>query len=103
MIGKIFRIDDIKSSKNPGEVYQRVHFEIVNGDKKRYAHTDIVRTYRNWGNWVGLIAVGNVLGNLTEWKEGKINADSRPSLIRKEEIVIKPSTRVEPVKTMKLL
>jgi hypothetical protein len=103
MIGKIFRIDNMKSSRNPGEVYQRVHFEIPNGDSIRYAHTDIVKTYRNYKNWVGLLEVGNILGNLAEWKEGKINADSHPHLIKREEIVMKPSTRVEPVKNLKLL
>jgi hypothetical protein len=102
MKGKIFRIDNCKSSRNEGELYTRVHFEI-DGPTVRYAHTDIVPTYKNYKNWEDLLEKGNVLGNLTEWKEGKINADSRPVLISKEEKKEFVSQRIEKVETMKLI
>ncbi len=105
MIGKIFRIDQMKSSHNKGQEYQRVHFEeysLENGKIDHvYAHLDIVPTFRNYARWKPFLRIGVVLSGLEQLRNGKINADSRPVLVKEPEPYVSQQ-RVPPPETKSL-
>lgn len=82
MLAKINKIDQLKSSRNAGQTFTRVHLQIKNLDGSySYAHTDLVPTFRNYARWKDLLRVGNILGNLTQLKNGKIDSDSYPKFV----------------------
>lgn len=82
MIGKIYKIDQLKRSQNQGQVYYRLYFEMIDNDGKSFwAKTDIVPTYRNYQNWKNLMVVGYTFRNLFLRKPDEVNADSKPILI----------------------
>lgn len=88
MNGKISKIDPLKSSSNKNQLYQRVHFQIINNDGSYfYSHTDLVTTFRNYGRWKDKLIVGNILGNLRKLSNGKIDADSEPTLLKNSDEV----------------
>jgi len=100
MTGKIFRIDNLKSSRNKNQNFQRVHFTVLKTDgTTEYYHTDLVPSFRNYGRWRAFLRVGFVLSGLEKKSDGKINADSFPVMVAEPEWV---SSRVVPVETKRL-
>lgn len=83
MKGKIYKIDTLKTSRNKGEVFKRVYFEMYGAldGHKFWAKTDIVPSFKNYGRWRDLLKVGNTLDGLSMRKPDEVNADSRPRLI----------------------
>lgn len=82
MIGKIYKIDQLKRSQNQGQAYYRLYFEMVDDSGKQFwAKTDIVPSYRNYHNWRNLMVVGYTFRNLLLRKSDEVNADSKPILI----------------------
>ena len=101
MIGKITKIDVMKSSHNQNQTFQRVHFSLqIQSGVTEYAHTDLVPSFRNYARWKSFLRVGTVLGGLDQLKSGKIDADSRVVLISEPAEYV--SSRVVPVETKRL-
>lgn len=84
MTGKIVKIDELKQSRNRGEIFKRVYFEIamVDGSTK-WAKTDLVPSFRNYKHWKDMLIVGNVLTGLRLKQNQTVDADCRPTLIKK--------------------
>jgi len=86
MIGKITKIDTLKSSRNKGEAFKRVYFKLkIREGEFVWAKTDIVMSFRNYKNWKGLLLEGNILDGLKLKVPGTVDADSKPILLRKAE------------------
>jgi|SRR3990167_798684 len=102
MIGEIRKIDEIKSSRNPGTVFKRVYFNVFEADgRKTFAKTDLVNTYRNYKRWKDIIETGNILSGLIMRGEDTVDADSYPVLIKRKETKVGP--REKELKQQKLL
>ncbi len=78
MTGEITKIDLPKQSRNPNEVFIRIHFKMFHtGD---WARSDLVPTFRNFKRWRPLLKKGNILTDLLMLDENSIDADSYPKL-----------------------
>ena len=87
MRGKIIKIDQLKSSHNSGQAFTRVYFKVKRGiGDFIWAKTDIVPTFRNYARWKPFLQVGNILDGIRLKKNDTVDADSMPSLVRKEEV-----------------
>lgn len=74
----ITRIDNLKHGN--GADFKRIYFKTEAGD---WAKADLVPTYRNYAKWKPFLEEGIVLDNI-EMKDGKtVDADSRPTLVRR--------------------
>lgn len=88
MIGQIYKIDQLKTSRNKGEVFYRVYFTMKGAldGHKFWAKTDIVPSFRNYSRWKGLLKVGNILSGLNMRKPDEVNADSNPKFEMHKEV-----------------
>ena len=95
MTGKIIKIDQLKQSRNQGQTFYRVYFEMISGD---WTKTDIVPGFRNFKRWKNHLKVGNVLSGLRLKGRDTVDADSYPKFVRCEELVKAPAIeKREPV------
>lgn len=88
MIGQIYKIDELKQSRNKGEVFYRVYFTMRGAleGHKFWAKTDIVPNFRNYGKWKPLLKVGNILSGLQMRRHDEVNADSSPKFAAFKEV-----------------
>ena len=79
--GIITRIDTLKSSRNAGESYIRVCFDILQPDgSTTWAKTDLVPKFRNYARWKNFLKVGTKLKGLYLKRSDTVDADSMISL-----------------------
>lgn len=84
MIGKITKIDTLKTSRNKGEAFTRIYFTLKKAPGEySWAKTDIVPSFRNYARWKPYLAVGTILDGLTLKGKDTIDADSRPTLVKR--------------------
>lgn len=91
MTGRISQIDEMKSSRNKGQAFLRVYFQMRNPPKLEFgkeipksyfwAKTDLVPSFRNFKRWEDLLKVGNVLDLLQMKTDDTVDADSFPKLL----------------------
>lgn len=95
MIGQIYKIDQLKQSRNKGEVFYRVYFNMKGAMDDHYfwAKTDIVPNFRNYSRWKGLLEVGNVITGLKMRRPEEVDADSSPKLLGNKPVVKKPDEK----------
>jgi hypothetical protein len=88
MIGQIYKIDQLKQSRNRGEVFYRVYFNMKGAMEghKFWAKTDVVPSFRNYEKWKPLLKVGNIITGLNMRRPDEINADSNPKLVGWKEV-----------------
>jgi len=79
MHGTITKIHPIKYSRNGGG-FIRVEFWL---ETKKWAKTDLVPTYANYGRWKDLLIVGANLDGLNLKARREVDADSYPRPYRK--------------------
>lgn len=91
-MARISRIDDMKASRNAGNAFKRVYFQVKDEEKSTpekkvyfWAKTDLVPTFRNYSRWKDFLRVGNVLANLYLKKDNTIDADSFPRFVGRKE------------------
>lgn len=98
MVGKIIRIDDMKSSRNKGHAFKRVYFKVASKDKLdefQWAKTDLVPTFRNYARWKDLLVVGNVLSGIILKDPVTVDADSTPVFIQNNALKSDEKQKVE--------
>lgn len=97
MVGQIYKIDQLKMSRNKGEVFYRVYFNMKGAMEghKFWAKTDIVPSFRNYTKWRDLLKVGNILSGIQMRRPDEVNADSNPKLLGWKE----PKAEVLPLET----
>lgn len=90
-MGRISRIDEMKSSRNGG-AFRRVYFQMKDNQKSTpekkiyfWAKTDLVPTFRNYKHWKDVLKVGNILSDLQLKTEDTVDADSIPRLLGRSE------------------
>lgn len=90
MVGIIKKIDPIKRSRNGGQCFIRIYFEMDDGG---WAETDVVPTFRNYKKWKPIIesGIGTKVDGLIliRGRGTRVNADSnvriyQPNLLQRE-------------------
>ena len=89
MVGKIIKIEDMKSTINPGQRFKRVFFKVAdpsNFANFQWAKTDLVSSYRNYARWKDLLEVGNIINGISLKDPRTVDADCFPVFIRNDEL-----------------
>ena len=96
MKAKIIKIDPLKESRNKGNSYRRVYFQVKDFEIDRekavvktvtkWAKTDLVPKFRNYKKWVPVLKVGNILEGIRMKGESTVDADSNITVLYNQEI-----------------
>lgn len=97
MTGQIYKIDQLKVSRNKGEVFYRVYFNMKGAMDGHYfwAKTDIVPHFRNYSRWKDILQIGNIITGLKMRRTDEVDADSTPKLLGNKAVVKNPENEVE--------